>query len=79
MEDLKDRVKSNSELGIVLPARMFTRKQPDKQETLMSVKGVKFYSVAAVPSLSEPRSGPSRLRPTTGSLFFQAAQEERLG
>lgn len=57
----------------MLPGRMFTRKQPDKQGNLVSCKEVKFYSVATIPSLSESHSGPSHLRLATGSSFLQAA------
>lgn len=57
----------------MLPGRMFTRKQPDKQGNSVSCKEVKFYSVATIPSLSEVRTGLSHLRLTTGSSFLQAA------
>lgn len=69
----KHKIKSNPKLGMEVPGRMFTRKQPDKQGTLVSCKEVELYSVATIPSLSEPHSGSSPLGLATGASFLQAA------
>lgn len=64
---------------MVLPGRIFTRKQPDKQGKSVSCKEVKLYGVATIPSLSEPHSGHSHLRLTAGSPFLQAASGSQAG